>query len=77
MISCETSAIVLNMEKPIKLSSFEKLAIRKQTKGLYRTMLASVNALKDKFPDRKLESEYAEMALENRPHWKKVDLSTQ
>lgn len=51
-----------------KLTSFEKFVIRKQAKGLCKSMNNTIVALSTEFPNKKA-SEYGMMAIKTRGSW--------
>lgn len=57
-------------------SFLEKAIAKKIARGTYKAMSVSAIAMRNKFPEMKYHSDYAKLALEQRPKWHRVDNDT-
>lgn len=54
------------------LSRLDKFTYKRIVNGLYRAMVASALAMREKYPGKKYYSDYGKLALSTRPNWKQV-----
>jgi hypothetical protein len=55
------------------LSRKDKFVYKRIANGLYKAMVASSIAMRDKYPGEKYHSDYGKLALKTRPHWEQVN----
>lgn len=55
------------------LSRKDKFVYKRIANGTYRAMIVSALAMREKYPGKKYYSDYGKLALETRPHWKRIN----